>query len=455
MHGSQRNFRDGVLYKGVKMLQQSSQFTIGQLSELPPTIEELQSLEQLLAKKGVSAVSEDYAEIFETSERMFRLPNGSVMVFRHDDLRKLGANDKVANVPLDRFMQLTYSGPTDNPIKPHEMDQIRRFQAQQFFSPEHSHQHKVMKPLFSKPLFPKEIPPYQAIATELTHKLIAKHSDGSEFDLVADFGCRLGYDFWGEVFGMSGEEVLAIEQIMVGMAPVAVPGARGRESLVKLNKTIPEYFDVLTTAMKRCRTERGHKILGWIVEEFGNPEKNLGLLSEGPEIFMAANMIDGLHAMGIGISTALYHLAANPGVFRALKENPDLSEVAVNEALRLNSPVAAIHRHVSEDVEYDGLMLPKGTIVMLHWAAGNQDPAVHHDPHKFDIYRPQKPLTTFGAGVQLCPGRNLARALASQVVREMANAGVEPEIRGHERWIENRMTISRQYPSYVPVRLKV
>lgn len=420
---------------------------------LPRSIEELVGLDQLLKKRGVEFVSPDYRELFESSERMVRLANSSVCVFRHEDLRTLGANANVANLPLDVFMPLTFGGSADHPLRPDESGQIRRFQSNQFFTVEPG-SHRLLKPLFVKPLLPKEMPPFVSIAEGLTRSLIDQYADAGEFDLVSDFCGRLGVEFWGRVFKMTDEEVAAMQQIMIGMAPVSVPGARGRDELVVLNQTIPDYFDLLRRVMLRAQESGQHIFLNRLAEEFWRPEKNLALLVEGPEIFMAANMIDGFHAMGVGISNSVYQLALNPDAFSAVRENEALADVAVNEALRLNSPVAAINRLVLEDMEYDGLSLPAGTVMMLHWAAGNRDPEVHEKPSQYDLNRPQVPLTTFGGGAQLCPGRNLSRALAAQVVKLLATSGVRMRIVGDVEWIADRATISMQYPSRVPIVLE-
>ncbi|TIV48989.1 MAG: cytochrome P450 [Mesorhizobium sp.] len=425
---------------------------------LPRSVDELPEFSKLLGNSGVNFVSPGYRELFATSERMFRLHNGRVLVFRHDDLRKLGANPIVTNVPHDISMRMSFSGPDDNPLQMHESDQIRRLLSMQFFTADCSEQHREMKPVFSKPLLSKQMPPYTEIIGELASKLFETYRDRSEFDLFADLGVRIGFDFWGKVFKMSDAEIAAMERIMErimeGMAPVAVAGSRGRDALVGLNNTIPEYFEVLTNVMSRIGAERGSPILKSIADEFASPENNFRFLAQGPEIFLAANILDGFHAMGIGISIVLFWLAINPDTVDTLRENPDLVDAAVNEALRLTPPVAMIHRYVAEHFIYEGIELCKGTILLLHWAAGNRDPLVHDDPNEYNINRPQKPLLTFGSGAQICPGRNLVRALSTEVVRKLISSGLALEIAGDVEWLEDCTLISRQHPTAAPAVLR-
>ena len=131
-----------------------------------------------------------------------------------------------------------------------------------------------------------------------------------------------------------------------------------------------------------------------------------------------------------------YHLAINPEVQdklrgeikEAVKANPDspLYELAhnieyldcvINEALRLNPPLAQVDRECVEDYEVNGIHIPAGLQVIIPVYYLHRDPDVWSDPEKFDPERFQSPakdtrhpyqFLPFGLGPRSCIGMRFA-----------------------------------------------
>ena len=78
-------------------------------------------------------------------------------------------------------------------------------------------------------------------------------------------------------------------------------------------------------------------------------------------------------------------------------------------------------RMTTEDVEYEGVVIPAGTFVMVNTASANRDSAVFDDPDRLDITREgAAPMQTFGAGAHYCLGANLARREIAEALAVMA-----------------------------------
>jgi len=88
------------------------------------------------------------------------------------------------------------------------------------------------------------------------------------------------------------------------------------------------------------------------------------------------------------------------------------------ETLRLVPPIFGSFRRALEDVEFDGYLIPKGWQVF--WAASvtHMDPAIFHEPAKFDPSRfkdqpsaaaPPCSFVAFGGGPRICVGMEFAR----------------------------------------------
>ncbi|MFX0574297.1 cytochrome P450 [Nocardia nepalensis] len=110
------------------------------------------------------------------------------------------------------------------------------------------------------------------------------------------------------------------------------------------------------------------------------------------------------------IGNATRILATNPVLQTRLRTDPDLLTPFLEEALRLESPFRAHHRHVVRDTTLGGTDLPAGSHLFLAWGAANRDPAVFPEPDEIRLDRPaQRNHLAFGKGIHFCVGAALAR----------------------------------------------
>ena len=76
--------------------------------------------------------------------------------------------------------------------------------------------------------------------------------------------------------------------------------------------------------------------------------------------------------------------------------------------MRVNPTVTWVTREALEDVEFQGLHIPKGGIVQMLSHAAGTDPRAMPDP-SFDITEQRPPHHGFGAGIHHCLGHFVAR----------------------------------------------
>jgi cytochrome P450 len=119
------------------------------------------------------------------------------------------------------------------------------------------------------------------------------------------------------------------------------------------------------------------------------------------------------------IGNLLYRVLADPAVLEALRADPSLVPVAVEESLRMDPPATAMFRTVAETTQFSGETLEPGAKVCLGIASANRDESVFPDPDTFRLDRPNSDRhLAFGRGRHLCIGNDLAR-LEARVVLEI------------------------------------
>ena len=93
-----------------------------------------------------------------------------------------------------------------------------------------------------------------------------------------------------------------------------------------------------------------------------------------------------------------YLFARNPDQWNLLRERPELVPNAVEEVVRLASPIRSFSRYIEQDTELSGVPLPEGGRMMVVYGAANKDDSVFEDPDRFDITRKLKKHVGFGFG---------------------------------------------------------
>src|SRR5262249_25414558 len=124
-------------------------------------------------------------------------------------------------------------------------------------------------------------------------------------------------------------------------------------------------------------------------------------------LVLAAGFETTVNLLGNGIRMLL----DTPEHLDTLRQRPELWPNAVEEILRLDSPVQLTAPVARKDVEGAGRQLKPGELVVVYLAAANRDPSAFPDPHRFDIERSNAGRhLAFSGGRHFCLGAALARA---------------------------------------------
>jgi cytochrome P450 len=155
----------------------------------------------------------------------------------------------------------------------------------------------------------------------------------------------------------------------------------------------------------------------------------------------------------LGCSIALF--AEHPEQWKLLAERPELAGKAVEETMRYFGAVRATGRFASEDIEYKGVLFPKGTLVTPSLSIANRDETVFNDANVFDITREPagQPQMTFGSGIHYCLGAALARAEQQEALPIMAQRMKNLRIDGAVTWKPSTVAIFG--PENLPIAFDV
>ncbi|MEI6160717.1 MAG: cytochrome P450 [Roseococcus sp.] len=179
---------------------------------------------------------------------------------------------------------------------------------------------------------------------------------------------------------------------------------------------------------------RASRIQGWYLDAMRR--ENLAEEGFGQKIFAAADageiepevapllirsfLRGGLDTSSSTISAALYYLARDPAQFALLRAEPDRARNAIEEAMRLETPIPNVGRLTMGDVVVDGVAVPADSKIILMLAAANRDPTAWERPDEFDLLRSTYGHVALGFGIHMCVGQAIARLEGEIVLRALA-----------------------------------
>lgn len=113
-------------------------------------------------------------------------------------------------------------------------------------------------------------------------------------------------------------------------------------------------------------------------------------------------------------------LTTNPDQRRLLIDDPSLISGSVDEFLRLTSPVQNLARTTTTDIQIEGVDVPAGHKVLLHYGAANRDPREFGDgAEALNVQRAPSRILSLGYGAHHCLGAAAARLQATVVLEEL------------------------------------
>lgn len=119
------------------------------------------------------------------------------------------------------------------------------------------------------------------------------------------------------------------------------------------------------------------------------------------------------------LGNGLLALLQNPDEYAKLRDNPDLVPGAIEEMLRFDSSVQMTGRTAMEDIEVNGVTIPKGDHIINLLGSANRDGAAFDAPESFRVDRKDVRPMSFGGGIHFCLGAQLARVEADIAFRSL------------------------------------
>lgn len=256
---------------------------------------------------------------------------------------------------------------------------------------------------------------HQDMIVRCADELIDQWIDRGEVEFISEFARPLPQMVMANVLGLPLEDIPRLAEWGTAQVAAFVYG-KGHRNLLSSEEVTAQFRlldgfkEYVHAKVQEKRRDPQDDMISYLTEV---TYEALGRKLTDMEIngVVYAMLIGGLETTQYAIEEQAQLLCEHPEIFKILKNDRSQLRQFTEEAMRLRSPTQGLStRTTSQDEVFQGVEVPKGSLLHLRWAAGNVDPDEFECP--YDLQLDRKAVTrhlTFSAGPRVCPGAGISR----------------------------------------------
>jgi cytochrome P450 len=262
----------------------------------------------------------------------------------------------------------------------------------------------------------------QELLVDVANELIDAFAGRGSADLVREFNFPFPTKVISGILGLPREDYRQFQRWTTAILSFFTK----LDEAIVASQEVKEYMSVILAERRRAPRED-------LISELSQAELDGERLSD-EEIFSFLRLLlpAGVETTYRATGNMLFSLLSNPDQLEAVRSDRELIPQAIEESLRLETPLLNITRLATKDVELGGVLIPAGSTLMLMLAAANRDEDRYPDPNNYDVLRASpKPHISFGHGPHACLGTHLARlemrVALNLLLDRLPNLRLDPE----------------------------
>ena len=280
--------------------------------------------------------------------------------------------------------------------------------------------HTRIRKIFQQAFTPKSILGLERNINKLVDSYLVMMHAKKKFDFVSDFSFRLPVDVVCSVLGVPSEDRHLIRdwahKILGALEPKLTHKQFDEGSSAVIN--FKQYLkDQIKFRKTHKDINKANEVLSLLIEAEGLE------LSETELLHQCIFMLNAGHETSTNmLSHGLNELINHKDQYKLLQKEPGRIDTAIDEILRFQPPIQINNRRCLEKTKLGDVVVPEGTSVHMIIAGANRDPLQFFKPETFDISRSPNRHLSFGLGIHICAGINLARVEAKVAFQSLMSS---------------------------------
>src|SRR6201998_4222722 len=230
-------------------------------------------------------------------------------------------------------------------------------------------------------------------------QLVDEIKDEGHADLVKALTFEFPTRIISELLGLPREDLDLFRRLSLDLISIPTDIMAG---LTAANELHGYFLDQVEQRRRKLTSD----IIGDLVAAEIDGEK---LTDEAIIAFLRLLLPAGLETTCRSSGNLLYLLLTHPEQLAMIRQDRSLIPTAIEEGLRVETPLTMVMRTATEDVEMGGHTIPANAQIDLCMGSANRDESRWPDSNTFDINRERHAHIAFAGGIHMCLGMHLAR----------------------------------------------
>ncbi|MBU6148465.1 MAG: cytochrome P450 [Actinomycetales bacterium] len=283
--------------------------------------------------------------------------------------------------------------------------------------------HTRLRGLLHKVFTPRAVADFQPRVAQLADELLAAAATHDQVDVVRGIGHHLPLGVICGILGVPAGDEDRIHEWNRGIGGLQASGGVREENTRRAAVAMVEIEEYFGRLIDERRQHPRDDLMTALVQaqDAGDKLNRDELISACVTLLLA-----GHETTRNLIANGTQLLLRRPDLCEQLRDQPAAFRGAVEEILRMESPIQRGWRRVAEPTTIRGVELTPGELVYYMFGAVNRDPEMFEDPDTFRMSRSPNRHLAFGHGIHFCLGASLARMeggiLLAALIREYPEA---------------------------------
>lgn len=256
---------------------------------------------------------------------------------------------------------------------------------------------------------------HEAMINRVVNEWIDSWIETDEVEWISQFAQPVPHTVMANVLGWPLEDLQLLKYYGDGTVKPFVYGARHNcilpaEETESQMSVLNEFKQYVAELITRKRNDPQEDMITFLTQvEYSPLQRKLTDLEINGIVY--AMVIGGLETTQYALSEQVQLLIERPHIWDEIKTSPEKLRAFTEEGMRLRSPTQGLStRLTSQDEQFQGVDVPKGSYLHLRWAAANIDPDEWEDAKELRLDRKAGTRhLAFSQGPRVCPGASLSR----------------------------------------------
>ena len=256
---------------------------------------------------------------------------------------------------------------------------------------------------------------HRAMITRFADELIDGWIERGRVEFISEFARPLPQLVLATILGFPREDIPQLAnwgtvQVMPFVHGRGHRNKLSREQLVSQSEALEGFGQYVKDQVAEKRRQPQDDMISFLTQV---TYRALGRKLSDVEIvgIVYAMVLGGLETTQYALEEQAQLLCDDPALFRELRADRSKLRPFTEEAMRVRAPTQGLStRMTTQDEVFQGVQVPKGSLLHLRFAAGNVDEEEYACPHQIQLDR--KRLgghLTFSQGPRICPGAGISR----------------------------------------------